>query len=60
MQYVQVIPFENSTEKKWLMKKYKKCINATVEAFEDYIMIEIIVGGNKNAKKKVRKQRRSS
>lgn len=55
MQFVQVIPFENSTEKRWLMKKYKKCINATVEAFADYIMVEIIVGGSKNVKKKIRK-----
>lgn len=44
MQYVQAIPFENSTEEKWLMKKYKKCINATVEAFENYIMVEINTG----------------
>jgi len=40
MQFVQVIPFKNSTEKKWLMKKYKNCINITTEAFENYIVIE--------------------
>ncbi|MBZ9633158.1 hypothetical protein [Clostridium sp. FP1] len=40
MQFVQVIPVKNYTEKKWLMKKYKKCINITVEAFSDYIVVE--------------------
>jgi|GEM_PF-1957380 len=60
MQFVQVIPFENSTEKKWLMKKYKKCINATVEAFENYIMVEIIAGGSKNVKESIGKQSRTS
>ena len=40
MQYVQVIPVKNYTERKWLMKKYRKCKNIKVEAFEDYIVIE--------------------
>lgn len=40
MQFVQVIPVKNYTERKWLMKKYKKCINITVEAFADYIVVE--------------------
>ena len=40
MQYVQVIPFKNNTEKKWLMKKYKNCKNIKAEAFETYIVIE--------------------
>ena len=38
MQFVQVIPFKNSTEKKWLMKKYKKYKNLKVELFQDYIV----------------------
>lgn len=40
MQFVQVIPFKNYTEKKWLMKKYKNCKNIKVEAFDSYIVIE--------------------
>ncbi|WP_290443262.1 hypothetical protein [Clostridium sp. CF012] len=40
MQVVQIIPFKNYTEKKWLMKRYKKYKQLKVEAFEDYILIE--------------------
>jgi hypothetical protein len=55
MQFVQVIPVKNDIEKKWLMKKYRKCINITAEAFENYIVIENFVRREPNVKGKVRK-----
>ncbi|MGK0466663.1 hypothetical protein [Clostridium sp.] len=55
MQFVQVIPVKNYTEKKWLMKKYQKCINITAQAFANYIVIENCVRRENSVKKVIRK-----
>ncbi|MGH4125142.1 MAG: hypothetical protein ACREV6_19675 [Clostridium sp.] len=55
MQFVQVIPVKNDIEKKLLMKKYKRCVNITTEAFSNYIVIENCVRRKNNVKKSIRK-----